>query len=128
MDAARFWAGRPASQETVDARGEQPTEWQAAIDVHESNKNQTIGENHAEDFGVFKENWQTLLVFLALSHCWRIDGMAGVYLGLDRPSIESTLKMMHIRPAKHPEILQKLMVMENAALEVINRNAKGSGQ
>jgi hypothetical protein len=47
--------------------------------------------------------------------------MFGHYLGLDRPSIESTLKLMGIKRKKHAEIFEKLLIMEDAALGVLNK-------
>ncbi len=60
-------------------------------------------------------------MFCALSRCWRIDGMSGQYLGLDRPGIESTLRLMQIHRRRHREMLQDLLAMEEAALPVLNR-------
>lgn len=47
--------------------------------------------------------------------------MTGRVLGLERPAIESTLNMLRIKRKKHQAILEKLMVMEDAALPILNR-------
>lgn len=79
------------------------------------------GEESGEVFAVWPENTETLNVFLALNRCWRIGELNGRYLGLDRPSIESTMRMMQIPRKRHAEIFGDLRVMEHAALEVLNR-------
>lgn len=47
--------------------------------------------------------------------------MAGQFLGIDRPAIESTLRLMRIKRKQHQDIFEKLMLMEDAALAVLNR-------
>jgi hypothetical protein len=73
------------------------------------------------DYSVLPENWESVQVFLALSLCWRVDGFNGIYLGLDRPGIESTLRLLSILPERHREIFEDLRIMENSALELLNR-------
>lgn len=46
--------------------------------------------------------------------------MNGHYHGLDRPAIESTLKLMGVKRKRHGGIFNDLLVMEAAALEVLN--------
>lgn len=70
---------------------------------------------------VLPENWECVQVFLALTMCWRIDSFNGRYMGLDRPAIESTLRLTGIPPERHREIFEDLRIMENAALESLNR-------
>lgn len=62
-------------------------------------------------------------VFWALGNCWRIDSMAGRWLGLDRPAIESTLRLMGVKRKKRSGVFEDLRVMEGAALEVLNSKA-----
>ncbi len=61
------------------------------------------------------------MVFCKARRCWDIDGMTGRYLRLSRPQIESTMRMMQIPLERQGEILEGLMVMEDAALPLINR-------
>lgn len=72
------------------------------------------------EFEVFQENWQAVMVFVRLRRCWRIDRFTNICDGLDRLAIESTLRMMGIKKRKRPEILQKLEIMEDAALPILN--------
>ena len=78
-------------------------------------------------FSVWPENAQTLQVFLALDRCWRIDGMSGQCLGLDRSAIESTLRLLQIHRRQHRKILLDLLLMEQAVLEVLEREQKRKG-
>lgn len=78
-------------------------------------------EDGAEDFLVMPENWVSVQVFSALNRCWKFDGFNGKYMGLDRPGIESTLRLLEIDPALHRQIFEDLRIMENAALESLNR-------
>lgn len=101
----------------MDDRAADPEEWQQAIAEHEQQ-----GDND-DDFAVWPENWQTVMVFVRLRRCWRIDRFAGVCDGLDRPAIESTLRIMGIKKKQRPEILAKLEIMEDAALPILNRKS-----
>lgn len=78
-------------------------------------------EQENEYFAIWPENWKTLQIFLSLSNRWSVDGLSGRIAGIPRADIESTLNMSRIRPTKRREILQNLIAMESAALEVLNR-------
>ena len=123
--AAQYWAARPRRSAPAedDERYADPQEWQDAIDAHEDAL--AADDEDAEDDDdvcfIWPENRQTWNVFCALSHCWRIDGWTGQYLGLERPAIESTLRLMQIHRRRHREMLQDLLAMEEAALPVLNR-------
>jgi hypothetical protein len=87
-------------------------------------------ESQVEDDGqceVWEENWDTLMVFLALQTQWRreIPAMSGqmIWHGLDYPAMESTLRMMgHWKKAG--EIFDGLRIMESAALPILNKPSK----
>lgn len=119
IEAAKHWASRPARAKQ-DPAFDDPPEWQAAIEAHE----QELKNDDDEDdgfFAVWPDNWDAVIVFCNLRHCWRVDAMSGHYLGLERPAIESTLKLMGIKRKKHTEIFEKLLIMEDAALGVLNK-------
>jgi hypothetical protein len=78
-------------------------------------------EDDDEYFAVWPENWKTVRIFLALSHCWRRNEFTGQFLGIPRSDIESTLIMFNVRPIKRCAMLESLAEMESAALEVLNR-------
>lgn len=100
----------------LDDRAADPEEWQQAIADHQEQQ----GDDN-DDFAVWPENWQTVRIFLSLSRCWRQDGMSGHFLCLPRADIESTLKMWNIRHTHQRRILENLVLMEGAALEVLSR-------
>lgn len=81
----------------------------------------------SEQLLIMPDNWESVQVFLALNRCWRIDSFNGHYFGLDRPSIESTLRLMSIRRKRHLAIFEDLRIMENTALEILNAdNGRGT--
>lgn len=78
-------------------------------------------EQEPEYFEVWPENWEIVMAFCKARRCWDIDSMTGRYLRLNRPQVESTMRMMQISPERQFDVLEGLMVMEDAALPVINR-------
>jgi Phage related hypothetical protein (DUF1799) len=70
---------------------------------------------------IYPGNWLSVQVFVALSHCWRIDSMNGIYQGLDRPSIVATLSLMRVKRKQHPGIFNDLQLMEGEAMAILNK-------
>ena len=70
---------------------------------------------------VWPENWDGLLVFLSLTSLIQRRDFNGRCWSLDRTNIESTLRMMGYEPSRHHQLLSDYLVMENAALEGLNR-------
>lgn len=118
-DAARFWAAQVSrqSQSVCDERATDPPEWQQALQEHEAQ----FEDDEYESFSVWPENAQTVRVFIMLRRCWRQDGVSGQTLGIERPAIESTLRLLRIKRKHHLELFEQLMIMEDAALSVLNR-------
>ena len=118
-DAARFWAAQGNRQGNAvnDSRAADPPEWQQALQDHEAQ----FEEDEDEFFSVWPENAQTVRVFIMLRRCWRQDGLSGQTLGIERPAIESTLRLLRIKRKHHLELFEQLMIMEDAALSVLNR-------
>lgn len=80
-----------------------------------------------KDFEVFEDNWQSLLFFVGLKTQWNISigGMGGaIYLGLNYQSVESAMNLKQVPKKARAELFNDLQVMEEAALEVLNK-AKG---
>ncbi len=121
--AARHWASRPANQVITDDRLADPEEWQAAVEAQEKPNRNDEGADDDDDglFPVYAQNWDTVTTFCNLRHCWRVDSWTGRYMGIIRSEITSTLGLMQIAPEKHLVIFEDLMIMEDAALEVLNR-------
>jgi hypothetical protein len=66
---------------------------------------------------VWSENERALDAFLAVCRFWRHHPMGGV-LGLDRPNVESELRMRKIKV--DAALLDDLAAIEGGALEVWN--------
>lgn len=84
-------------------------------------------EQQAEtSFGLWAEHKTIYQVFQACDTNWRtisISSMAGAvvhYQGLERTSLESTLRMLGIKRKQWPQILAGIRIMERAALGVLN--------
>ncbi|MDA8107571.1 MAG: DUF1799 domain-containing protein [Betaproteobacteria bacterium] len=74
-------------------------------------------ESNDEAFFVWPENKRAHRAFLAVRRLWRIGPMGGV-LGLDRPNVESELRMRKI--ALDGALLDDLDAIEGGVLEVWN--------
>ncbi|MFM2005873.1 MAG: hypothetical protein RLZZ09_1528 [Pseudomonadota bacterium] len=87
-------------------------------------------ESQVEDDGqcqVWEENWDTLMVFLALQTQWRreIPAMSGqmIWHGLRYTEAEVVIRMMgHQKQQK--DIFDGLRVMESTALPILNKPSK----
>ncbi len=77
-----------------------------------------LGDDDADAFEVWKENEPSLRLFVRLGRCWRHGALGGA-LGLDRPSVESVMRMTGIKDRDRDEMLADLEVMEDAALEIL---------
>ena len=74
-------------------------------------------------FEILPENWDALMVFLALSTQWRTAGMSGVRVGLEYASIPAVLEMTGFS-GQAADIFEKLRIMEAAAIPVFIDKAK----
>ena len=87
----------------------------------------SAGQQDEGDCLVWEDNWDTLMVWLALQTQWRreIPAMSGqmIWHGLDYPAAESTLRMMG-KWKKAAEIFDGLRIMESAALPILNKPSK----
>ena len=72
-------------------------------------------ESEDERFAVWPENERALAAFLYCRRLWRIAPMGGV-LGLDRPGVESELRMRKIKV--DGALLDDLAAIEGGVLEV----------
>jgi len=82
-----------------------------------------LGEEDEEpggEFLVMPENWESVLVFCSLGSRWKGDGMSGIFYGLERGDIVSTLELMQIAPCRYPHIFADVQVMEAEALKIFN--------
>lgn len=72
---------------------------------------------------IWQENLESFSVFQALTTQWRISDM-GYFFGLNYPAVESVLNMMGFNRKRKAEIFEDIRIMENAALEVLNKEKK----
>jgi len=63
-------------------------------------------------------------VFLALGTAWRIDGMSGVWKGLDYPSVKTVMWAQGVKKADRKGVFNGLQIMEEAAIKVLNSKLK----
>lgn len=70
-----------------------------------------------DEFEVFEENWEAILMFMRLQTQFRIE--SGAFMGLNFQSIEFLFKLYEIE--KPRELFEKLLVMEHEALTVLNQ-------
>lgn len=76
-----------------------------------------------DDFEVWEENWDSLLFFLNVSTQWNVvAGMGGLfYIGLNHTAIESEMNMRGIRKQRRAQLCDDLLMMERAALPLLNK-------
>lgn len=121
--AARHWAGeREAVGIGIDDNIIQAMIADGApSDVIEAAQSQL--EKEDDFFDVWQENWQSLIFFLAVCTQWNVvaGGMGGLfYVGLNHTAIESNMNMRGIKKQQRLALCDDLLVMERAALEVLN--------
>ena len=72
-------------------------------------------------FKVWPENWPTLEVFLAMAEQWRwTGGMEPRRAGLDFNALPVVYEGLQVRRKRRPEVFAGLLVMQRAALEIMN--------
>lgn len=70
---------------------------------------------------MFKENWETVLFFLALKGQWRvIAGMSVMYQDIDHTAIFHTMEMLETPKRKRKQLFLDVKLMAAAALEILN--------
>jgi len=76
-----------------------------------------------DDFALWAENERTLQVFIGLRHQWSIL-QQGVQ-GLRQEAIESALRMRRIPLRERETMLDDLLIMADAAIEIMKRSDDG---
>ena len=67
-------------------------------------------------FGVYADNWATVMAFCALGPRWQYAGMAGQRTGFDWASVEAWIDR-HARRRQRRALSNDLQTMERAALQ-----------
>ena len=73
-------------------------------------------EPQSQDFEVWQENWEAVVVFMRCQTQWRTT-MSGL-LGLDYTAVAWVLKLYEIEDQR--SMLEDLQVMEAAAMQALN--------
>lgn len=78
--------------------------------------------NHSktELFGVFKENWQALEVFIASSNQWRYAPMGGL-VGLDAQGVLAVMQMHGVDKKNQAHLFEQIRRIESGVLRVVNQ-------
>lgn len=77
------------------------------------------------DFEVHADNWDSVMFFLKVQTQWLYasGGMGMVRLGFNHPALETNMRVRGIKRAKQEALLDDLLAMELAVLEVDNERA-----
>ena len=115
-DAAHYWAtggGAVEDDDRVSSLIEMGVpEEEARAFVQDSAESDEL-----EDFDVFPENWDTVILFHRLQTQWRVAGMGGL-IGLDYVAVESVMRICKVK--NREQTFDRLRVMEAAALEAMS--------
>ncbi|MBY0499293.1 MAG: DUF1799 domain-containing protein [Nitrosomonas sp.] len=71
----------------------------------------------SDDCEVWQENWESVLLFLAMGTQWSISP-TGQPIGINYGSLESTMKMTSVKKKKRASLFMDVRMMESAALDV----------
>lgn len=131
-EAAQHWAGKRAAAKEIASfddnvidglvRAGAPAEL-----IEQAKARQQASESQQQsqdDFEVYEENWDAFQFFLYVTGQWNAvaGGLGGIYyMGLSRVNIEAEMNMRGIKPADRVELLNKLNVMEHAAMSELNK-------
>lgn len=75
-----------------------------------------------EHFGIFPDNAEAVGWFMALQRRWVMSEMSGQYLRLDDAALLAQMELRGVKKKHRAELLDQLMHMEAAALEVLNKS------
>lgn len=78
----------------------------------------SFGGDEFEDCEVWEDNWESAMLFLAVSTQWIVSPM-GQYVGINYTALESTMRMAGIKKKKRASLFDDVGIMESAALEVL---------
>ncbi|MCR4300618.1 MAG: DUF1799 domain-containing protein [Sulfuricaulis sp.] len=68
---------------------------------------------------MWPENWEALQLFLACGTQWRFTAQGRV-AGLNYPSLESVMRLWCVPRRERAALLDRIRVLESAALRVFN--------
>ena len=77
-----------------------------------------------ECFGIFPDNGEAIGWFMLMQRRWVVDGMSGHHQRLDEGALLAQMELRRVKKNHRAALLDQLMVMESAALEVLNKPEK----
>ena len=80
---------------------------------------QQLALNENEEVYCWPENWQSLLIFDALTTQWNANN--GVVIGIRYEAINLVLDVFNVNKKLRADMFHFIRVMENEALQVINK-------
>lgn len=97
-----------------------------AIEAQQGKRND--GEVKKPDCELHADNWDSVMFFLKVQTQWLYasGGMGMVRLGFNHPALETNMRVRGIKRAKQEALLDDMLVMELAVLEVDNERAKAA--
>lgn len=75
-----------------------------------------------EHFGVYPDNQEVIGWFLLMQRRWQVS--EGHYLRLDDAALLAQMELRGVKKKHRTRLLDELMTMESAALEVLNKAEK----
>jgi hypothetical protein len=84
----------------------------------------TLAEAEGDPLAVWPDNIAAVNTFISMGTQWRTAGMSGLPIGLDYAALPAVLRMSAIPRAQWPEIFDSIRVMEDAALQTMQRLRK----
>ena len=87
----------------------------------------TVDDVADPPLNIFPDNWQSFRVFTAMRTQWRyVSGMAGMFAtGLDYRALTEVWERTKTPEKDRDAIFRDLMIMESAAMEIINEVKNG---
>ena len=78
------------------------------------------GQGDDGDFAVYPENWESLEWFLRMHSRWIFNPFNGRRIRFDDVAVLAQLKVHGVKKSTRKIIMEDLLEMESAALEVLN--------
>lgn len=72
-------------------------------------------------FGVHPGNAEAVGWFMRMQRRWVVSEMSGHYVRLDDTAVAAQMDMRGVKKKHRAKLLDQLMVMESAALEILNK-------
>lgn len=82
------------------------------------------GPEPSEHFGVMPDNWESVGWFMLMQRRWQVSEMSGQYRRLDDGALLAQMELRGVKKKHRARLLDELMTMESAALEVLNKPEK----